>query len=71
MSYYPDSLLAQCARKIKRWPRLNAQHFPELPKGCHFVVCGIGGYKLEIHGRIFDNSMINKEKKRLLKELAK
>ena len=63
-----DSLLTKCARKIRRWPRLNAQTFPELPKGCYFVITGLGGYKLDINGRIFDNHAVNKEKKRLVKE---
>ena len=63
-----ESLLAQCARKIKIWPRLNAQALPVLPKGCSFVVVGSGGYKIVIFGRIFDKDHINKEKKRLAKE---
>jgi hypothetical protein len=65
MSELNKSLLQQCAEKIKRWPRLNATHFPDLPAGCNFVVIGLGGHKLEIHGRIFDNDMVNKEKKRI------
>jgi len=63
-----NSLLSQCARNIRRWPRLNAQAFPELPKGCSFVISGLGGYKLDIHGRIFSKDTVNKEKKRLAKE---
>lgn len=59
------SLLQQCAEKIKRWPRLNATHFPPLPKYCNFVITGLGGYKLDIHGRVFTREQINKEKKRI------
>ncbi len=66
-----NSLLSQCARSIKRWPRLNAVAFPKLPKGCNFVILGMGGYKLDIHGRIFDNNTVNKEKKRLAREETK
>ena len=58
-----DSLLMQCARKIRRWPRLNALWFPDLPKGCHFVISGLGGYKIEIKGHIFTKEDVNKIKK--------
>lgn len=56
------SLLMQCARAIKRWPRLNAVKFPVLPKGCNFVISGLGSYKLDIHGRLFTNADVNKIK---------
>ena len=65
MSESNKSLLQQCAEKIKRWPRLNAAQFPTLPIGCNFIIAGLGGYKLEIHGRVFSNKQINKEKKRI------
>ena len=68
MSSFEKSLLQQCTEKIKRWPRLNAQKFPTLPQYCNFVICGRGGYKLDIHGRHFTNEQINKEKKRIIQQ---
>lgn len=57
-----DSLLMQCARKIKRWPRLNAKALPDLPKGCFFTTEGLGGYKLWIATRVFTKEDVNKMK---------
>jgi hypothetical protein len=68
MGSFDKSLLQQCAEQIKRWPRLNATRFPVLPGGCNFVVKGLGSYKLEIHGRVFTNDQVNKEKKRVKAE---
>ena len=68
MCGFDKSLLQQCAEKIKRWPRLNANHFPLLPRQCNFIISGLGGYKLEICGRVFTNDQVNKEKIRI-KEL--
>ena len=65
MSSFEKRLLQQCAEKIKRWPRLNAKKLPTLPRHCHFVICGKGGYKLDIHGRLFTNEQVNIEKKRV------
>ena len=66
MSEY--SLLSQCAIRIKRWPRLNAKSFPDLPSKCEFVEPRVGGYVLVIAGRVFCKDAVNKEKKRLAKE---
>ena len=67
MSEYNKSLFRQCAEKIKRWPRLNASCFPELPNKCNFIVSGLGGYKLEIYGRVFTEEQVNREKLRIKK----
>lgn len=55
----------ECVRIIKRWPSMNAQCFPVLPKHCNFVICAPydGQYKLNVIDTLYFHKEYVKAKK--------